>query len=81
MHKSYFSVSTDVRLNSTCYLIMKTHNKRELQNITSKYLADIDYKDIMKIYRKHTSKPYSFLKFDTTLLTDDPLRFRTNLLD
>ena len=55
---------------------MQIHNKRELQNIATNYLADIDYKNFMKIYRKHTSKPYSFLTIDTTLPTDDPLRFR-----
>ena len=29
--QSYFSVPKEVRLNSTYYLIMKIHNKRELQ--------------------------------------------------
>ena len=28
--RSYFSVPKEVRLNSTLYLIMKIHNKREL---------------------------------------------------
>ena len=74
--QSYFLVPKDFRLNSTHYLIMQIHNKRELQNIATNYLADIDYKNFMKIYRKHTSKPYSFLTTDTTLPTDDPLRFR-----
>ena len=31
--QSYFSVPKEVRLNSTHYLIMKIHNKRESQNI------------------------------------------------
>ena len=35
----------------------------------------------MKIYRICTSEPYSSLAIDTTLPADDPLRFRTNLLD
>ena len=34
----------------------------------------------MKIYKKCTPKPYSFLVNDTTLSLDDPLRFRKNLL-
>ena len=34
----------------------------------------------MKIYRKCTSEPYSFLTIDTTLPVSDPLRFRKNLL-
>ena len=35
----------------------------------------------MGIYKKCTAKKYSFLVSDTTLLTDDPIRFRKNLLD
>ena len=54
-----FSVSKEVRLNSTHYLIMKIHKKRELQNIATNHSADNDYKDFMKIYKKYTSKPYS----------------------
>ena len=60
---------------------MKIHNKRELENIVTNRSADIDYNGFMKIYRKHTSKPYSFLTIDTTLSTNDPLRFRGNLLN
>ena len=63
----YFSFPKEVRLNSTHYLIIKIHNKRELQIITINHWADIDYKDFMKIYRKRTSEPYSFLTIDTTL--------------
>ena len=51
---SIFTFPKEVRLNSAYYLIMKIHNKRELQNITTMlHSADIDYKDVMKIY-KHT---------------------------
>ena len=52
--QSYFSVPKDVRLNSTHYLIMKINNKRELQNIATNHSADIDYKDLLKIYRECT---------------------------
>ena len=50
--QSYFSVPKDVRLNSTHYLIMKINNKRELQNIAINHSADIDYKDLQRIYKK-----------------------------
>ena len=50
--QSYFYVPKDVRLNSTHYLIMKTYNKKDLQNIVINHSADIDYKDFMKIYRE-----------------------------
>ena len=35
----------------------------------------------MKIYRKCTSDPYSFLTIDTTLPANGLLRFRKNILD
>ena len=79
--QSYFSVPKDVRLNSTHYLIMKTNNRRELQNIAINHSADIDYQDFMKIYRECTKEPYNFLTIDTTLPASDPLRFRKNLFD
>ena len=41
--QSYFSVSKDVRLNTTHYFVMKISNKRELQNIAINHSADIDY--------------------------------------
>ena len=58
---------------------MKIPNKRELQQIALNHSSDIDFKDFIKIYNKCTDKPYSFLVNDTTLSSDDPLRFRKNL--
>ena len=78
--QSYFNVPKDVRLKSTHFFIMKIRNKRELQQIALNYSSDIDFKDFMKIYKKYTKEPYSFLVNDTTLPSDDPLRFRRNLL-
>ena len=78
--QSYFKVPKDVRLNSTHFFIMKIPNKRELQQIALNHSSDIDFKDFMKIYKKCTAKPYSFLVNDTTLASDDSLRFRKNLL-
>ena len=54
--QSYFRVPKDVRLNSTHYLLMKIHNKRELQNIAFDHSADIEYKDFLKIYRNCTNE-------------------------
>ena len=60
--QSYFSVSKDIRLNSTHYLIMKISNRKKSQNIAINHSADIDYQDFMKIYRKYTKEPYNFLQ-------------------
>ena len=77
--QSYFKVPKDVRLNTTHFFIMKIPNKRELQQIAISHSSDIGFKDFIKIYKKFTDKPYSFLVNDTTLLSDDLLRFRKNL--
>ena len=79
--QSCCSVPKEVRLNSTHYLIMKIHNKRELKNIAINHSVDIDYKEFMNIYKKCTSEPYSFLTIDTTLPANNSVRFRKNLLD
>ena len=79
--QSYFKVRKDVRLNSTQFFITRIPNKRELQQIALNHSFDIDFKDFIKIYKKCTAEPYSFLVNDTTLPSDDPLRFRKNLLD
>ena len=78
--QSYFKVPKDVRLNSAHFFIMKIPKKRELQQIVLNHSSDIDFKDFMEIYKKCTTEPYSFLVNDTILPTDDPLRFRKNLL-
>ena len=76
----YFKVPKVATLNSTHFFIMKIPNKIELQQIALNHSSDIDFKDFMKIYKKYTKEPYSFLVNDTTFPSDDPLRFRKNLL-
>ena len=78
--QSYFKVPKDVRLNSTHFFIMKIPNKREFQQTVLNHSSDIDFKDFMEICKKCTTELYSFLLNDTTLPSDDPLRFRKNLL-
>ena len=77
--QSYVKIRKDVRLNTTHFFIMKIPNKRELQQIAINHSSDIDFKDFVKIYEKCTDDPYSFLVNDTTLSSDNPLRFRKNL--
>ena len=77
--QSYFKVPKDVRLNTTHFFIAKIPNKRELQQIAINHSSDINTKDFANIYRKCTAEPYSFLVNDTTLASDNPLRFRKNL--
>ena len=74
--QSYFKVPKDVRLNTTHFFIMKIPNKRELQQTSLNHSFDIDFKDFIKIHKKCTDEPYSFLVNDTMLASYNPLRFR-----
>ena len=74
--QSYFKVSKDVRLNTTHFFIGKIPDKRELPDIAINHSSDISTKDFINICRKCTAKPYSFLVSDTTLASDNRLRFR-----
>ena len=76
--QSYFKVPKDVRNNSIHFFIMKIPNKRELMQIAINHSSDFNTKDF-EIYRKCTDKPYSFLVIDTTLPSNNLLRFRKNL--
>ena len=77
--QSYFKVPKDVRLNTTHFFNIKISNKRELQQFAISRTSDIDTKDFINIYKKCINTPYSLLVCDTTLTSDDPLRFRKNL--
>ena len=79
--QSSFKVPKDVRLNTSHFFITKIPNKRELQQIAINHSSDINTKDFANIYRKCTAEPYSFLVNDTTLASDNPLRFRKNLFN
>ena len=45
------------------------------------HLSDISTEDFVNIYRKCTAEPYSFFVNDTTLASNNPLRFRKNLFN
>ena len=66
---------------------MKTHNfvmkvkKRELQQIAFNYSSDIDFQEFMNLYKKYAAKPYLILVIDSTLISDNPSRFRKYLLE
>ena len=77
--QSYFKVPKDVRLNTTHFFIAKIPNKRELRDIRINHSSDISTEDFINIYKDCTAEPYSFLVNDTTLASDNPLRFRKNI--
>ena len=71
----------NIRLSAAHEFIMKMLKKtQKIQQITSNYLSDIEFKDFMKVYKDYIKEPFSFLVKNATLLSDDPLRFKKNLL-
>ena len=77
--QSYFKVPKTFTINATNFFITNILNNRELQQIVINHSPDISTKDFINIYRKCTAEPYSFFVNDTTLASDNPLRFRINL--
>ena len=77
--QSYFKVPKDIRLNTTHFFISKIPYKREIKEIAINHSSDISTKDFENIYRKCTAESCLFFVNDTTLVSDNPLRFRKNL--
>ena len=79
--QSYIKVPKEATLNNTLFFLMKISNRRELQQVATSHLSDIDFKYFMKIYQKCTAEKHPFLGDDTTLPSDNPLRFTKILLE
>ena len=59
---------------------MEIPTKENSKKITLNHSSDIDFKEVMKLYKDYTKEPYSFLVNNATLPSDNPLRFRKNLI-
>ena len=79
--QSYFETPKYVKLDTTHIFISKIPNKRELQQIVINHSSDISTKDFIKIHKKFTAEPYSFLVNDTMLTSDNLLMFKKNIFD
>ena len=79
--QSYLKLPKDVRLNTTHSFIMKITIERDFQQIALNGSSDVDVKDFIKIYKKCTAEPSSVLVNDTTLPSNNSLRFIKNLLE
>ena len=90
--QSYFAFPKIIRLNSTHYFVIKFPNIRELQQIAFNHSSNIDFQDFMNLYKKcYSYLAYALIYFYlyfykclviyTTLASDNPLRFRKNLLE
>ena len=52
-----------------------------IQQIALNHSSDMDFQDLMNLYKKRTIEPFTFLVIDTTLVSDNYLHFRENLLE
>ena len=68
----------NIRLTSAHYFIMKILNKREPQDIAFNHSSDIDFNEFMNIYKNVLQ---NHIVIDTTLASDNLLRFRKNILE
>ena len=53
MSQSNFKAPKDIRLNATQYFIMKIINKRELQQIALTHPSDMEFYNLMKLYKDY----------------------------
>ena len=67
-------------LNATRYFTMNISSKKQLQQIASNNSSDIDFMAFMKLYKDYNKETYSYLVNYTTLSSNNPSRFRENLL-
>ena len=51
-----------------------------MKQIASNHSSNIEFKDFMKLFKDYNEETISFLVNDTTLTSDNPVRFRKKLL-
>ena len=68
----YFKVPKEIGINTTSTFVMKIPNKREVHPI-------LTLKILLKFIKNVLKNHIIFLAIDTTLLSDNPLKFRKNL--
>ena len=80
--KLYYTESTNARLNSAHYFIMKLRIKWEHSslNVASPNSSDFNFKDLMNPYKKFTKTPF-FLVINNILASDKYFCFRKNLTE
>ena len=77
--QSCLNVPKTIRLNAAHYFIMKIPNRRKLQHIAPNHLFDIEFKDLMKLYKDYTKEPFSFLVNNTNSSSDIEFKDLTKL--
>ena len=78
--QSHFQVPKTFTPYSAHYFIMKVPSKWKLQQIAFNHSSDIDFEVFTNLFKKCIAKLYSLFVIVTTLLSDNHLRFKENLL-
>ena len=76
--QSDFVAPKNIKLNSAQCFIMKILNKPELQQTAYNNPSDIDFRYVKNLY-KNVLQNDIFIVIDTTLASDNHLRFRKDL--
>ena len=71
------------KLNISIVFITQSYFKvpKDVRLDSTHFPSDIDFEYFIKIYKTCTTEPYSFLVNDTTVSSDDMLRFRKNIFE
>ena len=75
-----FKVPKDIRIKAVHYFIMKILSKKELQQTELNHSYDIEFKNLIMLYKNDTKDSFSILVNITTSPPRNPLRFRKKLL-
>ena len=59
---------------------MKIPIKRELQQMASNHLLDIDFKNFMRLYKEYTKEPYLFLVNKATFIIRQSITIQEELI-
>jgi len=72
----FFKCSRDVRLNCSHFILLQSHNKRELSSLSMDLGADLEKNVFKELYNKVLSIPYQFLLVDNTARGATKERYR-----
>ena len=79
--QSYFYCSQKYQNKFYELFHYKNSKQKRTSRIAFNHSSDIDFKNLMNLYKKYTAKPHSFSVIDATLASDNGSRFRKNLLE
>lgn len=74
----FFKCDRDIRLNCSHFILLQSHNKREMISMSMDLGADLEKNKFKELYNKVLSIPYQFLLIDNTARGNTKERYRMN---